>query len=134
MKKKLVWDNTGERLYETGVSKGVLYPIQPGGVYTKGVAWNGLTAVTESPSGAEATGLYADNIKYLNLISAEEFGGTIEAYMALREFMQDSRVEKCLVSHTPPSLVMMWIQMTMDMRFILYMDAWLRHQKKAMSL
>lgn len=94
MKKKLVWDNTGERLYETGVSKGVLYPIQPGGVYTKGVAWNGLTAVTESPSGAEATGLYADNIKYLNLISAEEFGGTIEAYMAPDEFAEcDGSVE-----------------------------------------
>ena len=143
MKKKLVWDNTGERLYETGVSKGVLYPIQPGGVYTKGVAWNGLTAVTESPSGAEATGLYADNIKYLNLILVER-SKLIWRLMSLqnvtvqlkwlREFMQDSRVEKCLVSHTPPSLVMMWIQMTMDMRFILYMDAWLRHQKKAMSL
>lgn len=94
MKKKLVWDNTGERLYETGVSKGVLYPIQPGGVYTKGVAWNGLSAVTESPSGAEATGLYADNIKYLNLISAEEFGGTIEAYMAPDEFAEcDGSVE-----------------------------------------
>lgn len=94
MKKKLVWDNTGERLYETGVSKGVLYLIQPGGVYTKGVAWNGLSAVTESPSGAEATGLYADNIKYLNLISAEEFGGTIEAYMAPDEFAEcDGSVE-----------------------------------------
>lgn len=94
MKKKLVWDNTGERLYETGVNKGVLYPIQPGGVYTKGVAWNGLSAVTESPSGAEATGLYADNIKYLNLISAEEFGGTIEAYMAPDEFAEcDGSVE-----------------------------------------
>lgn len=94
MKKKLVWDNTGERLYETGVSKGVLYPIQSGGVYTKGVVWNGLTAVTESPSGAEATGLYADNIKYLNLISAEEFGGTIEAYMAPDEFAEcDGSVE-----------------------------------------
>lgn len=94
MKKKLVWDNTGECLYETGVSKGVLYPIQPGGVYTKGVAWNGLSAVTESPSGAEATGLYADNIKYLNLISAEEFGGTIEAYMAPDEFAEcDGSVE-----------------------------------------
>ena len=94
MKKKLVWDNTGERLYETGVSTGVLYPIQPGGVDTKGVAWNGLSAVTESPSGAEATGLYADNIKYLNLISAEEFGGTIEAYMAPDEFAEcDGSVE-----------------------------------------
>ena len=69
---KLVWDKTGERLFETGVSKGVLYPIQPEGVYTKGYAWNGLSAVTESPSGAEATPIYADNIKYLNLLSTEE--------------------------------------------------------------
>ena len=82
---KLVWDKTGERLYETGVSKGVLYP-QASGAYPKGVAWNGLTAVTESPSGAEATPLYADNIKYLNLLSAEEFGATIEAYMYPDEF------------------------------------------------
>lgn len=77
---KLVWDQTGERLYETGVQKGVLYPVQLGGAYTKGVAWNGLTGVTESPSGAEATPIYADNIKYLNLMSAEQFGATIEAY------------------------------------------------------
>lgn len=83
---KLVWDKTGERLYETGVSQGVLYPIQTSGKYTKGVAWNGLSAVTESPSGAEASAIYADNIKYLNLMSAEEFGGTIEAYMAPEEF------------------------------------------------
>ena len=82
---KLVWDQTGERLYETGVSKGVLY-VQESGAYPKGVAWNGLTAVTESPSGAEATPLYADDIKYLNLISAEEFGGTIEAYTYPDEF------------------------------------------------
>ena len=79
MKKKLVWDKTGERLYETGVSQGVLYPIQTGGVYNSGTAWNGLSTVTESPSGAEPTAIYADNIKYLNLMSAEEFGGTIEA-------------------------------------------------------
>ena len=77
---KLVWDNTGDRLYETGVKQGVLYPIQADGKYSLGVAWNGLTAVTESPSGAEATALYADDIKYLNLISNEEFGATIEAY------------------------------------------------------
>ena len=82
---KLVWDKTGERLYETGVSKGVLYP-QDKGTYPKGVAWNGLTAVNESPSGAEATPLYADNIKYLNLMSAEEFGASIEAYMYPDEF------------------------------------------------
>lgn len=82
---KLVWDETGKRTYETGVSKGVLYP-QSAGAYPKGVAWNGLTAVTESPSGAEATPLYADNIKYLNLMSAEEFGATVEAYTYPDEF------------------------------------------------
>ena len=84
---KLVWDNTGERLYETGVSKGVLY-IPTEGVYNKGVAWNGLTAVTESPSGAEATPLYADDIKYLNLMSNEELGCTIEAYTYPDEFAE----------------------------------------------
>lgn len=83
---KLVWDQAGERFYETGVKQGVLY-VQESGVYGKGVAWNGLTAVTESPSGAEATALYADDIKYLNLISAEEFGATIEAYTYPEEFM-----------------------------------------------
>lgn len=85
---KLTWDQTGERLYETGVSKGVLYPQTTGGAYGAGVAWNGLTAVTESPSGAEATPLYADDIKYLNLMSAEEFGATIEAYTYPDEFAQ----------------------------------------------
>lgn len=82
---KLVWDETGKRYYETGVKNGVLY-IPTAGVYSKGVAWNGLTAVTESPSGAESTPLYADDIKYLNLISAEEFGATIEAYTYPDEF------------------------------------------------
>lgn len=82
---KLVWDQTGERLYETGVKQGVLY-VQEAGAYPKGVAWNGLTAVTESPSGAEATALYADDIKYLNLMSAEEFGATVEAYTYPDEF------------------------------------------------
>ena len=82
---KLVWDQTGERLYETGVKQGVLY-VQVGGKYSTGVAWNGLTAVTESPSGAEPTALYADDIKYLNLMSAEEFGATIEAYTYPEEF------------------------------------------------
>ena len=85
---KIIWDNTGERIYETGVDHGVLYPIQEGGLYTKGVAWNGLTAITESPSGAEATPLYADNIKYLNLLSAEDFGCTIEAYTYPDEFAE----------------------------------------------
>ena len=82
---KLVWDTTGERYYETGVKKGVLY-VQTAGAYPNGVAWNGLTAVTESPSGAEATALYADDIKYLNLMSNEEFGATIEAYTYPDEF------------------------------------------------
>lgn len=83
----LVWDQSGERLYETGVDHGVLY-IPNAGVYDSGFAWNGLTTVTESPSGAEPTPLYADNIKYLNLISMEQFGGTIEAYTYPDEFAQ----------------------------------------------
>lgn len=85
--KKLSWDNSGERLYETGVKNGVLY-VQNAGKYPKGVAWNGLTSVTESPSGAEATPLYADDIKYLELTSEEEFGGTIEAYTYPDEFAE----------------------------------------------
>lgn len=85
---KIVWDKTGGRLYETGCDRGVLYPLQGDGTYSKGVAWNGLTGVTESPSGAETTAIYADNIKYANLISNEEFGATIEAYMYPDEFMQ----------------------------------------------
>ena len=83
---KLVWDESGKRLYETGVEKGVLYVQGENGEYQKGVAWNGLTAVTESPSGAEPTALYADDIKYLELFSAEEFGATIEAYTYPAEF------------------------------------------------
>ena len=85
---KLVWDSTGDRLYETGVKNGVLYPIDEVGTYSKGVAWNGLTAVTESPSGAESNPLYADDIKYLDLRSVEEFGGIIEAYMYPDEFAE----------------------------------------------
>lgn len=85
---RISWDNTGERLYETGVDRGVLYIPDASGVYDNGVAWNGLTTVTESPSGAESNPLYADNIKYLNLISAEEFGATIEAYTYPEEFGQ----------------------------------------------
>lgn len=81
----LTWDQTGEKLYETGVQKGVLYPMN-GAVYGKGVAWNGLTAVNETPSGAESTKLYADDIKYLDIRSAEEFGATIEAYSSPEEF------------------------------------------------
>lgn len=83
---KLEWDKTGERLYETGVSKCVLYVQGEGGTYPQGVAWNGITAVTESPSGAEASPIYADDIKYLNLLSTEEFGATIEAYTYPQEF------------------------------------------------
>ena len=83
---KLKWDETGSHLYETGVDHGVLYFPDQTGAYKNGVAWNGLISVSESPSGAEATGQYADNIKYLNLISAEEFGATIEAYTYPEEF------------------------------------------------
>ena len=84
---KLIWDEAGTRLYETGVRNGVLYPQNAiSGLYPLGIAWNGLTAVSESPSGAEPSPLYADDIKYLNLISAEEFGATIEAYTYPEEF------------------------------------------------
>lgn len=85
---KLVWDKTGEHFYETGVKNGVLYPMSASGTYPKGVAWNGLTAITESPSGAEATALYSDDIKYLNLMSNEEFGATVEAYTYPDEFAE----------------------------------------------
>ncbi len=84
---KIVWDKTGERRYETGVDHAVLY-IPTSGAYTNGVAWNGITSIAESPSGAEATPVYADNIKYLNLLSVEEFGGTIEAITFPDEFYQ----------------------------------------------
>ena len=87
-KKALVWDAIGEHFYETGVDHGVLFPMGEKNQYGEGVAWNGLTAVNESPSGAEATALYADNIKYLNLYSAEEYGFTIEAYQSPVEFDQ----------------------------------------------
>lgn len=83
---RIEWDKTGERLYETGCDHGVLYPRQENGDYSGGVAWNGLANVAENPSGAEATGVYADNIKYLNLISAEEFAATVEAYTYPEEF------------------------------------------------
>lgn len=83
---KILWDQTGERLYETGVDHAVLYPLQAGGVYNKGVAWNGITAINEQPSGAESNDLWADNIKYLSLFSAEQFGATIEAYTYPDEF------------------------------------------------
>lgn len=82
---RLVWDKIGERLYETGIEQGVLYP-KVSGAYPEGVAWNGLIGVTENPSGAEPNPLYADNIKYLNLVSAEEFAASIEAYMYPKEF------------------------------------------------
>lgn len=83
---KLLWDQVNERIYETGTKKGVLYPFSKG-AYAKGVAWNGLISVTQSPSGAEATPLYANDSKYLNLLSNEEFGATIEAYTYPDEFM-----------------------------------------------
>lgn len=85
---KLEWDKTEDRQYETGVDHGVLYPMTTTGTYGNGVAWNGLTGVTESPSGAESSPIYADNIKYLNLISAEDFGATIEAYTYPDEFAE----------------------------------------------
>lgn len=84
----LAWDQTGERVYETGVDRGVLYIPDAGGAYTSGFAWNGLVTVTESPSGAEANPQYADNIKYLNLVSAEQFGATVEAFTYPDEFGQ----------------------------------------------
>lgn len=83
---KLSWDQVGERFYETGVDHGVLYVVESDGTYGEGVAWNGLVSVTESPSGAEPNPQYADNIKYLNLMSAEEFGATIEAFTYPDEF------------------------------------------------
>ena len=84
----LIWDQDGQRLYETGIDRGVCYPMNDQGVYTPGVAWNGLSAVNEKPSGAEASAVYADNIKYLNLMSAEEFGAGIEAYTYPDEFAE----------------------------------------------
>lgn len=91
---RLLWDQVGEREYETGVDHGVLYLSDVAGAYDTGVAWNGLTTVTESPSGAEATPQYADNIKYLNLVSAEQFGGTIEAFTYPDEFSRCDGTEE----------------------------------------
>lgn len=85
---RLSWDNVGERLYETGVDQCVLYPQDDNGAYSVGVAWNGISNITESPSGAEASPVYADNTKYLNLMSAEEFNASVEAYMYPTEFEQ----------------------------------------------
>lgn len=85
---QLTWDGTGQRIYETGVDHGVLYVMTNTGTYGEGVAWNGLVTVTESPTGAEPTAVYADNIKYLNIVSVEEFGATIEAFTYPDEFMQ----------------------------------------------
>ena len=84
----LTWDAVGDHLYEAGTKNGVLYKQKPNGTYDVGVAWNGLTAVTESPEGAEATAIYADDIKYLNLRSVEDFGATIEAYTYPPEFAE----------------------------------------------
>lgn len=85
---RLLWDQVGEREYETGVDRGVLYLPDAAGAYNSGFAWNGLVTVTESPSGADASPQYADNIKYLNLVAAEQFGGTIEAFTYPDEFAQ----------------------------------------------
>ena len=85
---RLIWDEVGQRFFETGVKNGVLYVQDDDGSYKNGVVWNGLTAVTESPSGAEETPLYADDVKYLTLRSAEEFGATVEAYTYPEEFEQ----------------------------------------------
>lgn len=84
---KITWDNTGEHFYETGVDHGVLYTLNSSGEYTNGVAWNGLSTITESPSGADANDVYADNIKYISIRSAEDFGATIEAYTYPDEFL-----------------------------------------------
>lgn len=84
---KIIFDNTGEKIYETGVDHCVLY-VRNGNAYETGVAWNGITAINESPSGAEATPIYADNIKYLNIVSGEDFGATIEAYTYPDEFTE----------------------------------------------
>lgn len=84
---KIIFDNTGEKIYETGVDHCVLY-VRDGNAYQTGVAWNGITAINESPSGAEATPIYADNIKYLNIVSGEDFGATIEAYTYPDEFTE----------------------------------------------
>ena len=85
---KLVFNNVGERLFETGVKNGVLYVMGDEGTYEKGVVWNGLTAVTESPSGADTTPLYADDVKYVVIYAAEEFGATVEAFTYPEEFEQ----------------------------------------------
>lgn len=84
---KIIFDNTGEKIYETGVDHCVLY-VRDGNAYQTGVAWNGITAINENPSGAEATPIYADNIKYLNIVSGEDFGATIEAYTYPDEFTE----------------------------------------------
>jgi hypothetical protein len=94
MAQLLTWDGVGDRFYESGIDRGVLYIPNGSGVYDTGFAWNGLVSVTETPSGAEANPQYADNIKYLNLLSAEDFGGTIEAFTYPDEFAQcDGTVE-----------------------------------------
>src|SRR5689334_14323581 len=85
---RLTWGGTGQRRYETGVDRGVLYPVDNTGAYPVGYAWPGLTTVTESPSGAESNKQYADNSVYVNLVSAEEFGATIEAFTYPEQFNQ----------------------------------------------
>lgn len=88
MPQLIKWDEVSKKIYETGVDHAVLYPQNPDGSYPKGIAWNGLISVTEAPSGAEANPQFADNIKYLNLLSVEEFGGTIEAFTYPDEFAE----------------------------------------------
>ena len=85
---QIVWDETGQKFYETGLDRGVLYPASSSGTYPQGYAWNGLTAVTENPSGAEATSQYADNIEYINMYSIEEYSATVEAYTYPDEFKE----------------------------------------------
>lgn len=110
---RLIWDAVGEKFYEMGTKLGVLYPMNNTGTYDKGVAWNGLIAVTESPSGAEETKLYADDIKYASLRSAEEYGYTIEAYTypprvgALRRFR--TGCNGCF--HRPAEAPGLWLQL-----------------------
>lgn len=102
---KLTWDQTGEKLFETGTSNGVLYPVDDTGAYPKGIAWNGLTGVDENPSGGEATKLYADDIIYGVMYSREEYGATIKAYMYPDEFAEcdgSAEIEKGIVIGQQP--------------------------------
>lgn len=95
-KKRLSWDEISKRFYETGISQVALYPVTDGGIYGTGVAWSGISSIAQTPSGGEPNAIYADNIKYLNIVSAEELSGTIEAYIAPYEFAEcDGSKEIC---------------------------------------